>query len=521
MSFNIANFSTPGRTLLASLSTQKTLRIKNIYLTTTEYTKADLEQPVSWWVEASKSAHAYITPSLDAASTATQPDTARLIIKLTPKPALKTKLIVRSLVVTACGVESGIETNEIVLCGIMDSTGIEVLASAVSTSVAISFAFNEASDISFETGENPDYVLHAELDRLMSCHAVGSPTTGDAQEILGEKTFKEPTTFKDTVRITTRSTSPYPSYVGFETTPDNVVALVYDSWLDVAFTDGEQYYPRISFADDGYIYVKSPIESTGGITAEWDIMSHVSVSAPKLEVLDSGNRKVKGTFSTDTSGLTLDSPLTMNKWLKVTEGVTAGGGFSSSDFTLTTPKDGDYVGSFLADNDYNAKFSTDLTIEGSLSTLETLWIQDHSIAQDVNNKDTLNIKYINGSGNAYPSNLTCNNITSTGTIKATEFEGRLPYIKPDYLPIGGITVAAMSVQASLGMQLYYETGIGFYRLGDTSKTPIFLKHSGFNGASNITSTDVAVDNGAIVVVASGLKSTTSTAGTACLIQRIQ
>ena len=199
MAFNTATFSTSGLNLLAQLSSTKSLRIKHIYIDETEHAASDFNQPPSWWASQTSTTMAKVDVELSAASVIS--DQARLIVKLslkqgdTPTAVAATTVTAKTIVITACGVESGAESTEVTFCGVSDSAGVEVLYNAsdikLSTSIAVYFAFNNTSSITFADNINPDFVIHSELDRFVSCHPVGDPTGGEAQTIGGVKTFKD------------------------------------------------------------------------------------------------------------------------------------------------------------------------------------------------------------------------------------------------------------------------------------------------------------------------------------------
>ena len=192
MAFNTTVFSTDGLNLLAQLSTTKSLRIKHIYVDETEHTASDFNQAPSWWVEQTNLTMLKVRAELSAASVIS--DQARLVVKLSQTQGEVNPVMAKTIVITACGVENGVESTEITFCGISDSTGVEVLFKPgikLSTSVAIYFSFNNASTITFEDNINPDYVIHSELDRFVSCHPIGDPTGGEVQTIGGVKTFRD------------------------------------------------------------------------------------------------------------------------------------------------------------------------------------------------------------------------------------------------------------------------------------------------------------------------------------------
>ena len=192
MAFEVSQFSNKGLELLGQLSSHKSLVVKNILAAETAYTAADFEQNIAWWTQETAATMAKINASLSSAGH--DKDQARLTIKFTAKPGQQDNIGIKTVIVIACGKESGVETDAIVYCGVSDPQGITVLGYKeggvdVSTAVSLYFKFNAASNITLETNENPDFVLHSEMDRFLSCHKVGDLTTGEDQEVRGSKYF--------------------------------------------------------------------------------------------------------------------------------------------------------------------------------------------------------------------------------------------------------------------------------------------------------------------------------------------
>ena len=193
MAFEVSQFSTKGLELLGQLSSHKSLVIKNILAAETAYTADDFEQNIAWWTQETAATMAKVNASLSSAGH--DKDQARLTIKFTAKPGQQDNIGIKTVIVIACGKESGVETDDIVYCGVSDPQGITVLGYKeggvdVSTAVSLYFKFNAASNITLETNENPDFVLHSEMDRFVSCHKVGDVTVGEDQEIKGSKYFQ-------------------------------------------------------------------------------------------------------------------------------------------------------------------------------------------------------------------------------------------------------------------------------------------------------------------------------------------
>lgn len=191
MAFEIARFSSDGLNLLAELTTSKSIKLKNVYVDTVEHSLEDIEEPVSWWATETAEAMQYISASISSAGKVNDNE-ARLTIQMKLANGDETQ-IAKTVVVTACSVESGIEGSEIVLCAVSDANGVEILYNdsgiTVNTSIAIYFAFSNASSITVEGSSNPDYVIHSELDRFVSAHALGAPNIGENQTIRGDKLF--------------------------------------------------------------------------------------------------------------------------------------------------------------------------------------------------------------------------------------------------------------------------------------------------------------------------------------------
>lgn len=194
MAFEISQFSTKGLELLGQLSSHKSLVIKRIFASETQHPASDFDQTPFWWAQQTSSTGSKIQAELVSAGH--DKDTARLTVKFTPLGDTTTETIIKTIVIEACGSESGTQTEDIIYCGVSDPTGITVLGFRnegiqASTAVSLYFKFNNASSITVETNENPDFVLHSELDRFVSCHLPGSQTFGESQTILGNKYFKD------------------------------------------------------------------------------------------------------------------------------------------------------------------------------------------------------------------------------------------------------------------------------------------------------------------------------------------
>lgn len=194
MAFEISQFSTKGLELLGQLSSHKSLVIKRIFASETQHPASDFDQTQFWWAQQTSSTSSKVQAELVSAGH--DKDTARLTVKFTPLGGTTTETIIKTIVIEACGSESGTQTEDIIYCGVSDPTGITVLGFRnegiqASTAVSLYFKFNNASSITVETNENPDFVLHSELDRFVSCHLPGSQTLGESQTILGNKYFKD------------------------------------------------------------------------------------------------------------------------------------------------------------------------------------------------------------------------------------------------------------------------------------------------------------------------------------------
>ena len=193
MAFEVSQFSNSGLELLGQLSSHKSLVIKNILAAEKAYTADDFEQNIAWWTQETIATMAKVNASLSSAGH--DKDQARLTIKFTAKPGQQDNIGIKTVIVIACGKESGVMTDDIVYCGVSDPQGITVLGYKeggvdVSTAISLYFKFNAASNITLETNENPDFVLHSELDRYMTCHKLGDVTAGDEQEVYGNKYFQ-------------------------------------------------------------------------------------------------------------------------------------------------------------------------------------------------------------------------------------------------------------------------------------------------------------------------------------------
>ena len=190
MAFEISRFSEAGLDLLSQISSSKALKIKNIYADSAYHEDDDLEQDPYWWSEQTATTMAKVDATISSISPIE--GQARLIIDLSLKASETSDITIRTVVITACAVESGVEGEEVVFAGISDEDGVEVIYRSgikISTAVSFYFKFNNTANIEIDTGINPNFVIHSELDRFVSCHALGSVSTGDNQTVYGDKNF--------------------------------------------------------------------------------------------------------------------------------------------------------------------------------------------------------------------------------------------------------------------------------------------------------------------------------------------
>ena len=202
MAFEITRFSEDGLDLLSQISSSKALKIKNIYCDSAYHNDSDLDQDAYWWASQTTATMAKVDATLAAISPVESQ--ARIIIDLALKAGQTSDVTIRTVVVTACTVESGVEGEEVVFVGTTDEDGVEVIYRSgitISTSISLYFKFNNTANIEIDTGLVPDYVVHSELERFVSCHALGGVSTGESQTILGEKTFANDTRFLNSIEV--------------------------------------------------------------------------------------------------------------------------------------------------------------------------------------------------------------------------------------------------------------------------------------------------------------------------------
>lgn len=184
--FDNAIFSNDGLELLGQLTATKTLEICEVYADTTQLDASTVNNSVEWWENQTATTMQEIAAGCTAASKFD--GQARLLLTFGGGEAT-----LKTLVVTACAVESGVRTNEVVLCMASDDVGIKVFDTTsmdVHTNVALMFKFSNTSSITVSGLTTTEYALQGDLERLVSCHKAAEPSVGENQTILGNKTFK-------------------------------------------------------------------------------------------------------------------------------------------------------------------------------------------------------------------------------------------------------------------------------------------------------------------------------------------
>lgn len=197
MSFDVAQFSNAGLNALAELTAQKTLKIMAVYADMLEHQASDLDESPSWWASQTELTMGMVNADIFSVSVAN--GQARIVVNLSLKQTQLSTVNVKTVVVCACTTEAGVDGNPIVLCGIMDPNGIDVVYNAshinVTTKVSLYFKFNNASSITVQNAYAPDYALHSELSRFVSCYSANDASVGDMQGIKGVKRFEDTTMF--------------------------------------------------------------------------------------------------------------------------------------------------------------------------------------------------------------------------------------------------------------------------------------------------------------------------------------
>lgn len=244
MAFEITRFTEDGLDLLSQISSSKALKIKNIYCDSTYHSDSDLDQDAYWWASQTTATMAKVNATLAAISSIESQ--ARIIIDLALKAGQTSDVTIRTVVVTACTIESGVEGEEVVFVGTTDQAGVEVIYRSgikISTSISLYFKFNNTANIEIDTGLVPNYVVHSELERFVSCHALGGVSTGESQTILGEKTFANDTRFLNSIEVSSEFEDACGSISSYYDTDDDsykgvlVRSKNIDDGMMVAFSD--------------------------------------------------------------------------------------------------------------------------------------------------------------------------------------------------------------------------------------------------------------------------------------------
>lgn len=194
MGFDVTRFSQSGLNTLAELTTSKTLKITQVITSVNTHSDSDLDESVAYWVSENTTDVESKIMSIGVTN-----GEARIVVSLNLAPSVLVTTNIKALVLIACTTQGGIDGDEVVLCGILDPNGIDVIYNnsgiKVSAKIALYFRFSNTSSITVQNAIAPDYALQSDLDRFVSCHALGSPYTGENQIIYGEKQFLNPQHF--------------------------------------------------------------------------------------------------------------------------------------------------------------------------------------------------------------------------------------------------------------------------------------------------------------------------------------
>lgn len=244
MAFEITRFSEDGLDLLSQISSSKALKIKHIYCDTVSHDDADIDQDAYWWSTQTSTTMAKVDATLSALSPIS--GQARVIIDLALKAGQTSDVTIRTVIITACAVESGVEGEEVVFVGTTDQDGVEVIYRSnvkISTSISLYFKFSNTANIEIDTGLVPNYAIQSDLERFVSCHTVESEAEGEAQTVLGEKTFANDTRFLNSINISSEFEDDCGSISSYYDTDDDLYKGVIlrskniDMGMMIAFSD--------------------------------------------------------------------------------------------------------------------------------------------------------------------------------------------------------------------------------------------------------------------------------------------
>lgn len=198
MGFDVTRFSQAGLNALAELTALKTLKITQVITSVNPHSDSDLDESVAYWMSED-------TPDVESKimSIGVTDGEARIVVSLNLAPSVLVTTNIKSLVLIACTTQGGIDSNEVVLCGILDTNGIDVIYNnagiKVSAKISIYFRFSNTSSITVQNAIAPDYALQSDLNRFVSCHTATDNVAGDDQIIYGIKRFKNFVHFGDNI----------------------------------------------------------------------------------------------------------------------------------------------------------------------------------------------------------------------------------------------------------------------------------------------------------------------------------
>ena len=199
MAFNLSKFTNTGLELLSAASATKTLVIDNIYCLSVAIQDADLiSQPPSYFANHANRDR-YISASV--VSIGNDPNSnlaSRIVIGLSLQNVTSNRTA-KTIIITAHYNAQGEIGPEVTFYGLSDSSGVMVPYNSrvpVALQLAISFAFSRTSAITV-AGSVENYLLADEVSRFVTTHATNSTVEGEAQTILGTKTFYSEQTIID------------------------------------------------------------------------------------------------------------------------------------------------------------------------------------------------------------------------------------------------------------------------------------------------------------------------------------
>ena len=199
MSFAIQIITQAGLNLMANATAANPIvLVKGLVGDTAAIDAADLESKTKYWYVLEDG-----DPNAEIFSASATGTTCRIILSIRSQSAnMPQPDVIKSACILA-KLKNQSDSDAVIMAALSDADSQATIPSVDSTPIAIHIPFNITLDFGGQIeAVGAEYASESDLSRFMSLHKAGNPFEGEAQRILGDKTFVDGASFEAEIGCT-------------------------------------------------------------------------------------------------------------------------------------------------------------------------------------------------------------------------------------------------------------------------------------------------------------------------------